>query len=246
MADVFLIKAPWTNKDFSYLKRWEQQLSRTPLIYTSSVSTKIELESLGFLVFDPSKFRNLGDSGDENQRFLNVVVEWPNFLGEEYREFRHFLLSGGQPCLLLQSFELIGEETLWKSWGEGEFLKVLMSFECSFPSLESRTMQQNIKDLISYAPKVWQGTLKWLLLGQSQGDLLGWGSENKDRRDRNQTSTLSRKTCDCHFNVEKWSQCLRSFLWRARWREEAQGFDFRAWLYGKVGNFSLQNEDRAA
>ncbi|MCR9206352.1 MAG: hypothetical protein NXH75_17355, partial [Halobacteriovoraceae bacterium] len=159
MAHVFLIKAPWTNKDFSFLKELEEKFSMPLLIFSPFAQVRENLLSAGFRCHNPYKFRSLGGS----KRYLYVVVDWPRFSRSELEEFRYFLLLGDCPCLLLQTEELFFESSYLLDWVMGENVVSLWEGECSFPPIDSLAMQQNIKFLAEQCPPIIGSLVSWLL-----------------------------------------------------------------------------------
>lgn len=242
MAHVFLIKAPWTNKDFSFLKELEEKFSMPLLVFTPFCHQRELLLKAGLKACNPYKFQKLG----EGEPLLFVVVDWPNLAGKELREFRYFLLSGDCPCLLLQSEDLIFEEAFLKAWVMGESVRYLWEGECPLPPFDSRTMRQNLDFLKDLLPFHLGKVLAWLLQGQSKGNLLAWEGEKQDRGNRHQKGSFSRKTCDRNSDDEKWAQRFGPLLWGSWWWKKAQGLNFRARLHDAGGSFSLENENRAA
>lgn len=242
MAHIFLIKAPWTNKDFSFLKELEAKFSMPLLIFSPFAHEREKLLAAGFRCHNPYKFRSLG----ENKGFLYVVVDWPRFKRRELEEFRYFLLLGECPCLLLQAEELFLESSYLEDWVMGESVVSLWEGECSFPPFDSLAMQQNLKFLAEKCPPLIGPLVYWLLMGRLQGNLLGWEGENQNRGNRHQEGSFSRKTCDRYFDDEKWSQRLGPFLWRSGWWKKAQSLNFRARLHDAGGDLSFKNENRAA
>ena len=246
MTDLFLIKAPWSNKDFSFLKDLKKGLKRSLIVFCSDPSVTSEIQEVGLECFNPlSSGRILGESLPD-QEFLIVIVEWASLFGVIYDEFRFFILSCGMPCLLLQSHDFLREVRYLKTWCEGNNFNILWEEECPFPSMNTSLMVNNLYFFASYLSSWQRRLLLWLLLGHREASLLKSDSENQNRGNRRETGSFSRKTRDCDTYVEKWSQRFRAFLRWPRWRQKAQSINARVRLYDAGRNISLKNENRAA
>lgn len=125
MEPIFLIKAPWSNKDFSFLLDLKDRLTVPIFVIGFCPYTRASLRAIGFKVINPFEFHHLGVLVG-----FYVFLDWPSFVSEKFKSMRMSLLGEGLPCLLLQSFSLKGEEEILEEFLMGLSATTIYEEKC--------------------------------------------------------------------------------------------------------------------
>jgi len=125
-SDTFLIKAPWTLKDFSYLKRISSLRQEKILVFSFCPYQRRALRKEGFQVVNPFKFSIVGDLED----YFIVLLEWASFTSPIFIEHIQNVFGGKNRVLLVQSLSFNGEQRLLERFVQVKKIHTLIKEKC--------------------------------------------------------------------------------------------------------------------